>query len=105
MASPVDYNGWKLHLFIICIRTMTPKDKAEKIFQSMFWQMYKIAYNNHEVEKKQAAKLCAIILVDEVIAERGRIGGYDIEEANEEGLVATNREQFWLDVKEQILKL
>ena len=73
---------------------MTPKEKAEELVD----KYYSIVWHNGKKVcsmSKQAAKLCALIAVDEVLDAIVIINEYDFEPLNE----------YWQEVKQEIEKL
>jgi hypothetical protein len=68
---------------------MTPKEKAQELFENMY---YKI--ESDELGKdEESAKECALIAVDEIIDEYQKI------------FPNVNRRNYWDEVKQEIEKL
>jgi hypothetical protein len=77
---------------------MTPKEKAIELVESM-------AFSCRECDYENKAKQCALIAVDEMIAELAYIRNYD-EEINEKMIIKIDqRQDFLIEVEKEIKAL
>lgn len=74
---------------------MTPKEKAKELVNKFYVILMKKNYPN--VAQMDAAKECALILVDEILKENSKRGGENDE--------IIEYEPYWLQVKQEIEKL
>jgi hypothetical protein len=74
---------------------MTPKEKAKQLIESM-------AFSCRECDYEAKAKQCALIAVDEMIAELAFIRNYD-EEIDEKMIIKIDqRQDFLIEVEKEI---
>ena len=74
---------------------MTPKEKAKQLVESM-------AFSCRECDYEAKAKQCALIAVDEMIAELAYIRNYD-EEIDEKMIIKIDqRQDFLIEVEKEI---
>lgn len=71
---------------------MTPQEKAEELYWKYYDKLMIFSY------KRIKARRCALILVDEMLAEAEMIWGWDAPEKNE-------FVKYWQEVKQEIEKL
>lgn len=81
--------------------TPTPKEKAQELVDKMYESDSSIFMT------LKAAKACAILAVDGIMKEIGRVGGYDYDFSDESGLSKTKEEriEYYQEVKEELLKM
>ena len=74
---------------------MTPKEKAKELVEAM-------AFSCRECDYEAKAKQCALIAVDEMIAELAFIRNYD-EEIDEKMIIKIDqRQDFLIEVEKEI---
>lgn len=79
---------------------MTPKEKAEELVNK-FMSINSVKLSDYSRIEFPTAKQCALICCDEILLTLNR----DIQDINVVGNVLLDLIQYWIEVKEELLKM
>ena len=84
-----------------------PSIVAKEIIDKYWDKIEDIQYGDWIEGRKECAKECAIIHVQGIIDEWDKIGGYNVEAEDDNGIACSpsERQKHWKDILAEIIKL